>query len=437
MSGCSSNVSIVPSPDILHVHDWVIKHFKERSIQSELLRAQADDADAMLARDGTDAISDNVREKLIEKRKTVASQLETCENDNAVFNFYMFYAMPLVERYRSLINTPVRVSFMSKPDPVLARQKEEEKSRVVSEYCHLLKRYQLATVDVIPAEYLGELMRIAASGSDDSSSTSERQLSISPPTSSSLTTGPTNVGAVSSSSTTCTGCGGAEFDVDGNLFTCVQCGIQLDLINASACIKDIDRVNISSKYTYDRRSHFKECIDQFQAKHNKNIPDKVFDDLYHQIKIHNLEDGDADTPPEIRYRRLSKEHIQIFLKELNYSKHYEDIVYIYHRITHRPADDISDIEAKLMEDFDMLTEKYDEKYKNVLNPLSGDGSGGNGKRKNFINIQCILYQLLLRHGYKCKRSDFNILKTVDKKYIHEDIIHDLFKELSWNFQNIS
>jgi hypothetical protein len=72
-----------------------------------------------------------------------------------------------------------------------------------------------------------------------------------------------------------------------------------------------------------------------------------------------------------------------------------------------------------MEDFDTLIEKYDTKYKNAPNH----------KRKNFINIQCILYQLLLRHGYKCKRSDFNILKTIDKKYIHDDIIHELFKEL--------
>jgi hypothetical protein len=79
-----------------------------------------------------------------------------------------------------------------------------------------------------------------------------------------------------------------------------------------------------------------------------------------------------------------------------------------------------------MEDFDVLIELYDKKYKN----------SSQHKRKNFINIQCILYQLLLKHGYKCKRSDFNILKTVDKKAIHDEIIYDLFKDLSWNFQHM-
>ena len=112
----------------------------------------------------------------------------------------------------------------------------------------------------------------------------------------------------------CEDCQSSDFDIDGNLFTCTNCGMQADLINTTSCIKDIDRINISSKYTYDRRSHFKECINQFQAKQNQNIPDKVFEDLYHQIKIHNLMDGDESVSSEIRFKKLNKEHIQIFLK---------------------------------------------------------------------------------------------------------------------------
>ena len=134
-------------------------------------------------------------------------------------------------------------------------------------------------------------------------------------------------------------------------------------------------------------------------------------------------DGDESVSSEIRFKKLNKEHIQIFLKELSYTKYYEDIIYIYYKITNKSPEDISHIESKLLEDFDVLIELYDKKYKN-----------SQYKRKNFINIQCILYQLLLKHGYKCKRSDFNILKTVDKKAIHDEIIHDLFKDLSWNFQ---
>ena len=117
-------------------------------------------------------------------------------------------------------------------------------------------------------------------------------------------------------------------------------------------------VTNTNRYTYDRRSHFKECINQFQARQNQNI---------------------------------------------------------------------SHIEAKLMEDFITVVEKYDEKYKN----------SPDYKRKNLVNIQCILYQLLLKNGYNCKQSDFFPYNDmIDKKFTGEDFIHELFKELNWDFQSM-
>lgn len=392
--------------DIIHIHELVVQYFEQESIKVQQLYQQLQDIDNV----SCETLSDKAKNTLIQQKMSIQTDLHNMEKSQN-FNFYMFYSMPLIERYKELIKTPVKLSFMSSHNNRLHIQKDSitnEKNKITREFYDLLKKYQLNNSNVIPEEYLTELINVVNSDTICNCKNAENC--------------PTCKGDIIK----CTGCQNSEFDIDGNLFTCINCGLQLDLINATSCIKDIDRINISSKYTYDRRSHFKECINQFQAKQNQNIPDKVFDDLYHQIKIHNLEDGDENTPSEIRYQRLNKEHIQIFLKELNHTKYYEDIIYIYHKITNKPPDDISHIEAKLMEDFDTLIEKYDEKYKN----------SPNHKRKNFINIQCILYQLLLRHGYKCKRSDFNILKTIDKKYIHEDIIHDLFKDLSWNFQSM-
>ena len=383
----------------------MVQYFEQESRQIQNLYQQLKDIDNV----SLETLSEKAKNTLIQQKMSIQTDINNLEK-NQQFNFYMFYSMPLIERYKELIKTPVKLSFMSSHSRLHIQRDSitNEKKKIINEYYELLKKYQLNNTNIIPEEYLLELLNVVNSDTICNCKNTE--------------TCPTCKGDVIK----CTGCQNSEFDIDGNLFTCINCGLQLDLINATSCIKDIDRINISSKYTYDRRSHFKECINQFQAKQNQNIPDKVFDDLYHQIKIHNLEDGDENTPPEIKYQRLNKEHIQMFLKELNHTKYYEDIIFIYHKITNKPPDDISHIEAKLMEDFDTLIEKYDEKYKN----------SPNHKRKNFINIQCILYQLLLRHGYKCKRSDFNILKTIDKKYIHEDIIHELFKDLSWNFQSM-
>ena len=86
-------------------------------------------------------------------------------------------------------------------------------------------------------------------------------------------------------------------------------------------------------------------------------------------------------------------------------------------------DEIDLSEPKLLEDFDLLVYQYDKKYKKNKK-LS---------RKNFINTHYVLYQLLRRHKYPCKKTDFNILKSNERKSFHDKICKELFKDLGWNF----
>jgi hypothetical protein len=116
----------------------------------------------------------------------------------------------------------------------------------------------------------------------------------------------------------------------------------------------------------------------------------------------------------------------IFMKEIKCAKHYEDINLIYHTITGKPLDNISHLEEKLMEDFDILSELYDNVY--IKTDII--------QRKNFINNQYVLYQLLSRHKYPCNKADFNFMKTNERKYFHDTICSELFRQLGWNFTNI-
>ena len=109
----------------------------------------------------------------------------------------------------------------------------------------------------------------------------------------------------------------------------------------------------------------------------------------------------------------------MFLKELEYNKHYENINLIHYNLTGVKPDDISYLENKLLDDFDSLTELYDKRFKNI-------------DRKNFINTQYVLYQLLSRHKHPCIKEDFTILKTIDRKSFHDDICKVLFEERGWN-----
>ena len=128
----------------------------------------------------------------------------------------------------------------------------------------------------------------------------------------------------------------------------------------------------------------------------------------------------------IRFSKITKEHILLFLKETSHSKHYEDIVLIYHKLTGKKVDDISHIEDKLMEDFDKISNVYDQKFKFT----------GKIDRKSFINTHYVLFQLLNRHKYPCRASDFNMLKTLDRKSFHDEIVKEIFEHLNFNFKPI-
>jgi hypothetical protein len=211
------------------------------------------------------------------------------------------------------------------------------------------------------------------------------------------------------------------FSIFDSHFVCEKCGLVSDNTHNHISYKDIDRVNITSKYTYDRRSHFKDCINQFQGKQNASVDPSVYSDLIEQFVLHDLVPANyAELPKEEAFQKITKEHIMLFLKETKHSKHYEDIVLIHSTMTNKPAPDISHLENSLLQDFDTLTDIYDKKYRNTSD------------RKNFINTQYVLYQLLRRYKYPCKKEDFNILKTVDRKYYHDTICTELFQQLGWN-----
>ena len=113
----------------------------------------------------------------------------------------------------------------------------------------------------------------------------------------------------------------------------------------------------------------------------------------------------------------------MFLKELGYSKHYENINLIYSNITGKKLDDISHLVDRMIQDFDILSDTYDRKFSDT-------------NRKNFINTQYVLFQLLRKHGHACDKEDFTNLKTVDRKFFHEEMIKKLFQELGWNYVSI-
>ena len=330
---------------------------------------------------------DNVPKQCITSIRNEIEDLKTriydinCESK---LNFYLKETMLLIETYKKILNTPIKVSFVIKKNQNKQSQiQNKRKQEIINEYVKFAKKY----LDIV---YDGHKENMK-------------------------------------NNIKCDNCDNdVNFVIKQNTYICVICGSEKEVFLNFSSYKDTDRIHIMSKYTYNRKSHFKDCIKQYQAKQNCIIPDHIIRDIINELDKHHLLLGDSDTSNEIRYSNITKFHIMEFIKELGYSKHYENINLIYYIITNKKPSDIKHLEEKLLHDFDIFSDYYDRVIKHKI-----------GNRKNFINIQYVLYQLLKKHNHKCNIKDFYILKSKDKIDFCDRVTKMCFEDLGWNHHPLS
>jgi hypothetical protein len=223
----------------------------------------------------------------------------------------------------------------------------------------------------------------------------------------------------------------SEFIRDEDRAVCAICSTEQSLISNTSSFSDVGRVNMASKYTYNRKVHFRDCIIQYQGKQKTHIPEEIYTIL--EVKLVEKKVINDSSSRLKRYEKVTRVMVLDMLKELeskDIKKFYDDIVLIHHTLTGQACDNIENLEDSLLDDFDKLTETYDNLYTNKENNEEG---GKVTKRKNFINAQFVLYQLLRKHGHSCNEMDFLTLKTSERKKYHHTICKELFSILGWNY----
>lgn len=300
--------------------------------------------------------------------------------ENNDLNFYLSETMELVDRYKELLNKPKKVSFMGKVD-----LKDPEKIQLVTKYIHVVQKYQ-------------PFFTLTPTSKKSRYREEKKQL-------------------------ICDNCEKTDFIQEENCMVCVACSVQKDL-ESVVSYRDSDRSNTSMKYSYyDGKVHFRDCINQYQGKQNCTVDQQVYTDLENILERHHLLLSDTDK--QVRFSNVEKEHVLMFLKELGYVKHYENVVLIHHVLTGKKPDDISHLEDRLLQDFDVFVSTYEKLFKNKTG------------RKNFLNYMNLLYQLLVKWKHPCKKKDFNIMKTIERKNFHDSICAEVFRYLSWNYVSMA
>lgn len=345
------------------IEDYVLKDLKELNL---LYNNNKSD---QKSNDINDHIDINLSYRdylnLYDQLKKLINRVRNIEKD-ALLNHYTYLTTDIIKEYKKILSTPIKRSFLTKSKT--GNDTDNKKELLLDKFLNIASNF--IDIDYKPNE--------------------------------------TNI-----EQTSCPICNNNELDITDGLATCENCGAEISIISVQTSFKDIDRINLHQRYKYEKISHFKEGVCQYQGKQNKTIDDYFYQKADEWLSIHGLINENAKSKKE-KYANVKKEHLRLFISESDEKRitnHYEDLHLIYFEMTGKPCADISHLEDRLYQNFEKLVESF----------LSLDDID----RINFLNTQFVLRKLLLMENYKINKDDFPGLKTKERQKDHEHLFSKL------------
>lgn len=320
--------------------------------------------------------------------KDLLEKYTELENDDTVekHNMFLNEVKPVIEQYNEIIKKPVKINFFT------SSKDDEDKSELNDLKQQFIKIVNKTYPDMVKTINIKE---------QPSSKTS-------------------------SISNSCENCGFEQSFESSNMIVCENCGMESQHFFHSSEFQDVERVNFSKKYTYKKYIHFRDTLKNFQGKQNR-VVDEV---LIQRLEKEMIKDGIIDsavTNHYMKYERVRKEHIRIYLDQIGENKHYENTNLIYTEMTKLQNHTITkELEDTLMNDFQLFTEAF----------LEVSSENNSIQRTNILSSSYILYQLLRKHNYRCREEDFSLPTSQKCRYEQEYIYSLCCEKLGWNLVSI-
>jgi len=253
-------------------------------------------------------------------------------------------------------------------------------------------------------------------------------------------------------------CGSIDFYItEEDFYSCVTCGSIIELLDNTPNFKDIDRVNMSVRYKYTEEGNFIVAMNEFECIQNSSIPDNVFTLINNEIKANS-----------ISLESLTRQDIYMFLSDNNLSMYYSDINLLYYSIKNIKSPVITPYRDGLLAEF-RIVQKADKELKNfsclfkqfkskqiidrdfeyqklkpetVINGVKVHHLLLGGKysllqeRTSSRSINFILYKLLQRIKFSCKKEDLSFLKTNIKIMEHLEWWQIICEYLGWKYTEV-
>jgi hypothetical protein len=161
-------------------------------------------------------------------------------------------------------------------------------------------------------------------------------------------------------------------------------------------------------YAYKKINHFKEVLSQFQGKETTQIPHEVINSLKNQIK-----------KERINYKNLTYYETKTLLKKIGYSKYYEHINFIKHKLGIPPpiiSQELEEILCNFFIEIQYPYAKYCPDY-----------------RINFLHYYYVLYKFFELLGQNHYLIEIPMLKDRIKLIEQDSIWKKICDELDWEY----
>jgi len=202
---------------------------------------------------------------------------------------------------------------------------------------------------------------------------------------------------------------------------CTDCNIEkiLDMAESAyicQCCGDCEIIILDDEHQikdyspYRRLNHFREWLNQFQAKQTPDIPEIIFIDIVKELNKKRI----------VNLSTLNKKNMKNILKKLKYNIYYEHIAYIINKLNNLPPPKITrDMEKLFISMFYNIQEPW-ELYKQV-------------DRKNFLSYSYVLHKFseLLELDHLLEHFPLHVDPN---KVIENDLIWEkICKFLKWEY----
>ena len=192
-------------------------------------------------------------------------------------------------------------------------------------------------------------------------------------------------------------------DAGESSYVCPICG------DSEEVILDEDR-QIKEYSPYKRINHFKEWINQFQAKETTEIPENIFLEIINEINKNRIKD----------LTKLDRDKMKQILKKLGYNNLYEHIPYIINKLSGLEAPTINrHVEMKFIDMFTKIQEPWE-----TFKPTG---------RKNFLSYSYVLHKFCQLLELDHLLTSFPLLKSIKNLKEQEQVWEKICKALKWEF----